>query len=63
MGWGPKVKAGRLARTMSSPRVSFMMKPGVDHSVTLSYNRAFRSPSMINNFLDMSIVQPAAARS
>ena len=34
-----------------------MFKPGVDHSVTLSYNRAFRSPSIIDNFLNMSIVQ------
>ena len=51
-------KFGNLAKPVFSPRVSFMMKPGVDHSVTLSYNRAFRSPSMINNFLDMRIVQP-----
>ena len=51
-------KFGNLARPVFSPRVAFMMKPGIDHSVTLSYNRAFRSPSMINNFLDMSIVQP-----
>ena len=51
-------KFGNLARPVFSPRVSFMMKPGVDHSVTLSYNRAFRSPSMIENFLDMQVVQP-----
>ena len=51
-------KFGNLAQPVFSPRVSFMMKPGVDHSVTLSYNRAFRSPSMINNFLDMQVVQP-----
>ena len=51
-------KFGNLAKPVFSPRVSFMMKPGVDHSVTLSYNRAFRSPSMINNFLDMQVVQP-----
>ena len=51
-------KFGNLAKPVFSPRLAFMMKPGVDHSVTLSYNRAFRSPSMINNFLDMSIVQP-----
>ncbi len=51
-------KFGNLTKPVFSPRVSFMMKPGVDHSVTLSYNRAFRSPSMINNFLDMQVVQP-----
>ena len=51
-------KFGNLAKPVFSPRLAFMLKPGVDHSVTLSYNRAFRSPSMINNFMDMSIVQP-----
>ena len=50
-------KFGNLAAPVFSPRLAFMMKPGVDHSVTLSYNRAFRSPSMVHNFLDMSIVQ------
>jgi outer membrane receptor protein involved in Fe transport len=49
---------GNLGKPVFSPRLSFMVKPGVDHSVTLSYNRAFRSPSIINNFLDMSVVQP-----
>ena len=50
-------KFGSLAEPVFSPRLAFMVKPGVDHSVTLSYNRAFRAPSMINNFLDMSILQ------
>ncbi len=51
-------KFGNLAKPVFSPRLAFMLKPGVDHSVTLSYNRAFRSPSIIDNFLDMRIVQP-----
>ena len=51
-------KFGNLSKPVFSPRVSFMVKPSPDHSVTISYNRAFRSPSTINNFLDMSIVQP-----
>ena len=51
-------KFGNLDNPVFSPRLSFMMKPGADQTVALSYNRAFRSPSMINNFLDMSIVQP-----
>ena len=50
-------KFGNLSTPFFSPRVSLMFKPGVDHSVTLSYNRAFRSPSIIDNFLNMSIVQ------
>ena len=51
-------KFGNLSTPFFSPRLSFMFKPGVDHSVTLSYNRAFRSPSLIDNFLDMNLVQP-----
>jgi iron complex outermembrane receptor protein len=41
-----------------SPRVSFMMKPRPEQSIRLSYNRAYRSPSVINNFLQVTIVQP-----
>ena len=52
-------KFGNLDKPVFSPRVAFMVKPGADQTLTLSYNRAFRSPSMINNFLDMSIVQPS----
>ena len=51
-------KFANLSTPAFSPRLSVMFKPGVDHSVTVSYNRAFRSPSIINNFLDMSLVQP-----
>ena len=51
-------KFGSVSTPAFSPRVSVMFKPGVDHSVTVSYNRAFRSPSIINNFLDMNILQP-----
>ena len=51
-------KFGNLSKPVFSPRLSFIVKPDEDHSVTLSYNRAFRSPSTINNFLLMSIVQP-----
>ena len=41
-----------------SPRVSFLVKPHAEHSFRVSYNRAFRSPSMINNNLDVTIAQP-----
>ena len=51
-------KFGNLSTPAFSPRLSVMFKPGVDHSVTVSYNRAFRSPSIVENFLDMSIIQP-----
>jgi iron complex outermembrane receptor protein len=39
-----------------SPRVALIVKPLPDHAVRLSYNKAFRSPSLINNFLDVTIV-------
>ena len=39
-----------------SPRVAVIVKPLPDHAVRLSYNKAFRSPSLINNFLDVTIV-------
>jgi outer membrane receptor protein involved in Fe transport len=41
-----------------SPRVTLMMKPEENHTVRLSYNRAYRSPSVINNFLDINISEP-----
>lgn len=50
-------KFGNLSTPAFSPRLSVMFKPGADHSVTVSYNRAFRSPSIINNFLDMNILR------
>ncbi len=37
-----------------------MFKPTPDHSIRASYNRAFRSPSFINNYLDQNIRSPTA---
>lgn len=39
-----------------SPRVALILKPIADHAIRLSYNKAFRSPSLVNNFLDVTIV-------
>ena len=41
-----------------SPRIAFLVKPAENHSVTLSYNRAFRAPSVINNALQTNLVSP-----
>ena len=41
-----------------SPRTTFMIKPNEQHAFRLSYNRAYRSPSVINNFLDVTVVEP-----
>ena len=35
-----------------------MIKPRPDQAIRVSYNRAYRSPSVINNFLDLVIAQP-----
>jgi iron complex outermembrane receptor protein len=39
-----------------SPRVALVLKPAADHAVRVSYNKAFRSPSLINNFLETTII-------
>lgn len=43
-----------------SPRTSLLVQlvPRV-HSLRLSYNRAFRAPSLVNNYLDLTIVNQA----
>jgi len=47
-----------LDNVVFSPRVTLMIKPHEDHTLRLSYNRAYRSPSVINNFLDVTIAEP-----
>jgi iron complex outermembrane receptor protein len=39
-----------------SPRLSAIFKPTEHHGIRGSYNRAFRSPSLINNFLEVTIL-------
>jgi len=51
-------KFGNLNDPVFSPRLAAVFKPATNHSVRVSFNRAFRSPSVINNFLDISIVNP-----
>jgi len=41
-----------------SPRTALMIKPKENQTVRVSYNRAYRSPSVINNFLDVTVVEP-----
>jgi outer membrane receptor protein involved in Fe transport len=49
-------KFGNLSDAVFSPRLAAVFKPVPDQSLRVSYNRAFRSPSVINNYLDISIV-------
>jgi iron complex outermembrane receptor protein len=41
-----------------SPRLAFVMRPQDDHTFRISYNRAFRAPSMINNNLNVTVANP-----
>ena len=43
---------------VASPRVAFLIKPDEKNTFRISYNRAYRSPSVINNFLDVTIAEP-----
>jgi outer membrane receptor protein involved in Fe transport len=52
-------KFGNIEDWVFSPRVSLMFKPGARHSIRVSYNRAFRSPSVVNNYLDQDIFSPS----
>jgi iron complex outermembrane receptor protein len=45
-----------------SPRTTFMIKPQQDHTFRISYNRAYRSPSVINNHIDLIISEPLDLR-
>jgi outer membrane receptor protein involved in Fe transport len=45
--------------TVVSPRTSLLYSPTPNHTFRVSYNRAFRAPSLINNYLDITIVNQA----
>ncbi len=53
-------KFGNIDSAVFSPRVSAMFKPTEDHSFRASFNKAFRAPSAVNNFLDQKIFAPVA---
>jgi outer membrane receptor protein involved in Fe transport len=39
-----------------SPRITFMYKPSAQQTVRASFNRAYRAPSHVNNYLDVTLV-------
>lgn len=51
-------KFGNIDDPVFSPRVSIMFKPTPSQSIRASYNRAFVSPSFINNYLNQNIQFP-----
>jgi outer membrane receptor protein involved in Fe transport len=49
-------KFGNLSDAFFSPRLSANFKVLPQHAVRVSFNRAFRSPSVINNYLEANII-------
>jgi iron complex outermembrane receptor protein len=49
-------KFGNIEDPVFSPRVALILKPIADHAVRVSYNKAFRSPSLVNNYLETTIL-------
>lgn len=43
-----------LKKAVLSPRTTLLVKPHPDHTLRLSYNRAFRAPSFVNSYLDVT---------
>ena len=44
-----------------TPRTSLLFSPTPAHTFRVSYNEAFRTPSAINSYLDVTILQPLSA--
>ncbi len=51
-------KFDNIADPVFSPRLTLTLKPAPDHAIRVSYNQAFRAPSMINEYEDINIVVP-----
>jgi outer membrane receptor protein involved in Fe transport len=51
-------KFGNLSDPVFSPRLAVTYKPTAAQAIRFSFNRAFRSPSVTNNYLDINIVVP-----
>jgi len=51
-------KFGNIDHAVFSPRLAAVFQPIRDQSIRVSFNRAFRSPSAVNNYLDQLLVSP-----
>jgi outer membrane receptor protein involved in Fe transport len=45
-----------LDHVVFSPRTSFLIKPRPNHTFRVSFDRAFRAPSLVNSFMDTVIL-------
>ena len=58
-----------LKDAVFSPRTTLILKPRPEHAIRLSYNRAYRAPSLVNNYIkttilnqiDLGLINPALA--
>ena len=55
-------KFGNIEDPAFSPRVSVSYRAAENHVIRAGFNRAFRSPSSINNHLDIALVNPVDLR-
>jgi iron complex outermembrane receptor protein len=55
-------KFGNIDGPVFSPRLAAVFRPATGQSLRVSYNRAFRSPSTINNYLDIALITPVDLR-
>ena len=55
-------KFGNIENAVFSPRFAAIFQPVKDQSVRFSFNRAFRSPSSVNNYLEQQLVNPVDLR-
>jgi iron complex outermembrane receptor protein len=49
-------KFGSIEDPVFSPRAALILKPTANNAVRISFNKAFRSPSLINNYLETTII-------
>jgi len=49
-------KFSSIDNAVFSPRTTLMIKPAADHTFRVSFNRAFRAPSFINNHINTTIL-------
>jgi outer membrane receptor protein involved in Fe transport len=51
-------KFSSIDNAVFSPRTTLMYKPAADQTLRVSFNKAFRAPSVINNHLNVGILTP-----
>lgn len=49
-------KFGSIDDPVFSPRAALILKPTPDQAIRVSFNKAFRAPSLVNNYLETTII-------